>query len=99
MSYRINIRPRRGAQANIAPIMSNVPPQNNPNVNVNTNRPITGFNSLWNNHVQKIMIKNNISWNDAMKEASKTFPKIKKDYAIKNDIMIFYRQYIEVVKK
>lgn len=78
--------------------MSNILPQNNINLNNNVNRPIIGLNSLWNNHVQKIMIQKNIPWNKAMKEASKTYDEIKKKYKFKNDVMIFYRKYIEVVK-
>lgn len=78
--------------------MSNTLPQNNPNINNNVNRPIIGLNSLWNNHVQKIMIQKNIPWNEAMKEASKTYDEVKKKYKFENDVMTFYRKYIEVIK-
>lgn len=86
-------RTRRGMATSITGSTTSIIPQNQ-----NTNTPITGLNSLWNNHIQNTMLQKNLSWKDAMKEASKTFDVIKKEFIFKADVSNIYIKYIESVK-
>lgn len=56
------------------------------------------LNLLWNNHVMNVMNQTGLSWGEAMKEASKTFEKVKLNYGATVDLLKFHKMYIESVK-